>query len=152
MDLEKKIEYLMDRKEIDDKCILYATLVDSKQFDRLNEVFTPDAYIDYRASGGAEGDLPSTIAYLKQATARFRSMHMMSNIVCEISPDGKTAKTKVMLHNPMTFTKEDGTDHTFFCGLWYLDDWVKTPQGWRMNRRVQELSYTHNSPFHQKKQ
>lgn len=151
MDLEKKIQYLMDRREIDDQCILYATLVDSKQFDRLEEVFTPDAFIDYSASGGSKGTLTESIAFLKASMKKFRSMHLMSNIACEIAEDGQTAKTKVMLHNPMTFVKEDGTDHTFFCGLWYLDDWVKTDKGWRITRRIQELSYTYNSPFHTQK-
>ncbi|MBR5484994.1 MAG: nuclear transport factor 2 family protein [Oscillospiraceae bacterium] len=151
MDVEKTLQYLMDRHEIEDKCILYASLVDTKQFDRFTELFTPDAYFDYRASGGIEADLTATIEYLKKATARFRSMHMMTNIACEIAPDRKTAKTTVMLHNPMTFVKEDGNDHTFYCGLWYHDDWVLTDDGWKMKRRVQTLSYTHNSPFHGKK-
>ncbi|MEG2039153.1 MAG: nuclear transport factor 2 family protein [Oscillospiraceae bacterium] len=148
MNMEKQIQYLLDRRQIEDTIILYATLVDSKQFDRLKEeVFTEDSFIDYRATGGASGNIDQTIEFLKKSMAIFKSQHMMSNIACEISEDGKTAKTRNMLHNPMTFEWE-GKTQTFFCGLWYADDWVKTDKGWRIKNCIQELSYTFNSPFH----
>jgi SnoaL-like domain len=28
-----------------------------------------------------------------------------------------------------------------FCGLWYLDEFVRTAEGWRITRRVQEKCF-----------
>ena len=28
-------------------------------------------------------------------------------------------------------------DQVLFCGLWYDDESVRTPEGWRMTRRVE---------------
>jgi hypothetical protein len=28
-------------------------------------------------------------------------------------------------------------DEVLFCGLWYDDEFVRTPEGWRMTRRVE---------------
>jgi hypothetical protein len=34
----------------------------------------------------------------------------------------------------------------FFCGLWYVDELVRTAQGWRIRERVEEKCYFHNVP------
>jgi hypothetical protein len=34
----------------------------------------------------------------------------------------------------------------FFCGLWYRDVLVRTPEGWRIRERVEEKSFFHNLP------
>jgi hypothetical protein len=48
-----------------------------------------------------------------------------------------------MLFNPMTMDTDAGP-YTFFVGVWYHDDWVKTEEGiWKMNKRVQEFSYSY---------
>lgn len=145
MNIEKELEYLLDRRRIEDICILYAHLIDTKQLDRLTEVFTEDAFIDYTATGGINGDLETIKDFLGATLTVFKSQHLMSNIECSIAQDRKTAKTKVMLFNPMTVYMEDEEkDYTFFCGAWYNDELVMTENGWRIKSRVQELSYTYN--------
>ena len=32
-------------------------------------------------------------------------------------------------------------DQVLFCGLWYDDEFVRTPEGWRMTRRVETKIY-----------
>ena len=34
----------------------------------------------------------------------------------------------------------------FYCGLWYVDELVRTDAGWRIKSRVEEKSYVHNMP------
>jgi hypothetical protein len=34
----------------------------------------------------------------------------------------------------------------FFCGLWYHDEYLRTLDGWRMTKRVEEKCFTHNMP------
>lgn len=145
--MEKEVQYLLDRLAIEDQVKKYAVIVDRKQFDRLGEVFTEDAWVDYRASGGQAGNFEETKAFLIQSMQMFSStQHMMGNVVVDIAEDGKTAKGEVMLFNPLTMPTEGGP-YTFFCGVWYHDDWVKTEEGvWKMRKRVQENSYAYHRP------
>lgn len=148
MSLEKKVQYLLDRLAIEDQVRKYAAIVDRKQFDRLSEVFTEDAWVDYTASGGQAGHFEETKAFLTESMERFSStQHMMGNVSVQIAADGKTATGEVMLFNPLTMPTEGGP-YTFFCGVWYHDEWVKTESGvWKMRRRVQELSYAYHRPL-----
>ncbi len=137
MEAEKSLQYLLDRLEIEDRVKLYAELIDRKRFDELESVFTPDAYIDYTASGGVAGSLDEIREYLRRSMGPLRTQHLMSNVQCDIAPDGRSAKTTVMLFNPLSYDTRQGA-RTFFIGLWYHDEWIKTDEGWRMTRRIQE--------------
>ncbi len=47
----------MDRREIDDLLVRYATVIDTRRWDELGSVFVPDAILDYRSAGGIRGSL-----------------------------------------------------------------------------------------------
>ena len=59
---------------------------------------------------------------------------------------GDSATGRTICHNPMVLTRPDGQTHVFYCGLWYVDELVRTPQGWRIRKRVEEKCYFHNVP------
>lgn len=147
MDIEKNVQYLLDRLAIEDQVKKYASLIDRKRFDDLEEVFTPDAWIDYTASGGQAGNLEETKAFLRGSIGQMGStQHLMSNVITKFGDDGKSATTEVMLFNPLTVPSPDGP-YVFFCGVWYHDEWIKTEEGvWKMKRRVQENSYAYHRP------
>ena len=63
------LQEISDRLEIQQLMIDYSSAIDQREFDRLDEVFTPDAYIDYRAMGGIDGRYPEVKAWLKPALA-----------------------------------------------------------------------------------
>jgi len=142
------LQEISDRLEIQDLVWRYSEIIDAKDFDKLREdVFTPDAYIDYSAFGGSEGDLESTIAFLHDAMKIFPAhQHLNANI--QIKLDGDTATGRVMCFNPQELEPKEGEDdgHLFFCGLWYIDEYVRTDAGWRMRKRVEEKSYLFNRP------
>lgn len=46
---------ISDRLEIQQLLVDYSSAIDQRRFDDLDRVFTPDAYIDYRALGGIDG-------------------------------------------------------------------------------------------------
>ena len=56
---------ISDRLEIQQLLIDYSSAIDRRQFDDLDRVFTPDAYIDYRAMGGIDGHFPDVKAWLE---------------------------------------------------------------------------------------
>jgi ketosteroid isomerase-like protein len=140
--MAKTLQELSDRLEIQDLLVDYAYAVDGRDWDALDAVFTPDAVIDFRATGGACGDLPTIKAFLADALAAFTAhQHLVAASRIELAGDTATGRT--MCHNPMVL---DGGRHVMFVGLWYVDRFVRTEAGWRIQHRAQELAYLHNLP------
>jgi ketosteroid isomerase-like protein len=133
------LQEISDRLEIQDLFVEYTYAIDSRDWDALDDVFTPDAFIDYSVFGGSKGDLASTKEFLASAMTMFPSFqHMVST--SKITVHGDTADAKTICHNPMTMGDGDDPD-LMICGLWYVDKLVRTPAGWRIAQRVEEKSY-----------
>jgi hypothetical protein len=139
------IQEISDRMEINDLIIDYSTAVDSGQIDDFDNIFTADAFIDYTAMGGIKGNLEEIKAYLKGVVSFFpATQHMIANSRIRIDHD--TAMGRIMCHNPMVFNLADGGKQTAYYGLWYVDKYIRTDAGWRIQERVEEHSYEHNVP------
>lgn len=128
---------ISDRLEIQQLITDYSTAIDTRRFDDLDAVFTPDAYIDYTALGGIEGHYPQVKAWLAEVLPNFPMYaHMLGNFSVRIDAD--TASSRTICFNPMVLPAGSGPDQQImFCGLWYDDEFVRTPDGWRMTRRVE---------------
>ena len=139
------LEEISDRLEIQQLLIAYSTAIDTRRFDDLARVFTPDAYIDYRAMGGIDGHFPEVKEWLSQVLPNFPAYaHMLGNFDVTITVD--TAKSRTICFNPMVLPSgaSDATGEgraappqVLFCGLWYEDEFLRTAEGWRMTRRVE---------------
>jgi hypothetical protein len=139
------LQEISDRLEIQDLLVAYSHAIDTQDWDALDDVFTPDAFIDYSAFGGSAGDLPSTKKFLANAMPNFASFqHMVAT--SKVTIHGDEAEGKTICHNPMVIDTGNGNTHVFYCGLWYVDKFVRTPEGWRIKERVEEKSYMHNVP------
>jgi hypothetical protein len=139
---------LSDRFEIQDLVFHYSHLIDTKDIDRLREdIFTADAHIDYSAFGGSVGNLEETLAFLKASltSGMFpNSQHLNANVQVQLQGDSATGR--VMCFNPMEMSLGEGKLHTFFLGLWYVDEYRRTDKGWRIARREEVKSWTFNLP------
>ncbi|MCZ8381910.1 nuclear transport factor 2 family protein [Mycobacterium sp. CPCC 205372] len=126
---------ISDRLEIQQLLITYSEAIDRRRFDELDEVFVPDAYIDYRATGGIDGRYPDIKTWLADVLPKFFSgyAHMLG--LPAIHLDGDTATARTFCFNPMVFVGERPT--TMLIGLWYEDEFVRADAGWRMSRRVE---------------
>jgi hypothetical protein len=136
------LEEISDRLEIQQLLVAYSTAIDTRQFDDLDLVFTPDAYIDYRALGGIDGKFPEVKAWLAEVLPNFPAYsHLLGNFDLRVtrSPEGDTAASRTLCFNPMVLGGD--TQQVLFCGLWYVDEFVRTPDGWRMTRRVEEKCF-----------
>jgi hypothetical protein len=128
----------------------YAYAIDEREWHRLDQVFTPDAYIDYRAMGGIDGPYPRVKAWLPDALKPFPGyMHFIGNLWFHVV--GDEAQGKVACLNPMRVPKPDGGDEMMLLGLWYHDRYVRTPAGWRIRERVEKRSFDYNMPDWMKK-
>jgi hypothetical protein len=136
------LEEISDRLEIQQLLVAYSTAIDTRRFDDLDLVFTPDAYIDYRALGGIDGKFPEVKAWLAEVLPNFPAYsHLLGNFDVRVtrSPDGDTAASRTLCFNPMVLGGQK--QQVLFCGLWYVDEFVRTPDGWRMTRRVEEKCF-----------
>ena len=69
--------------------------------------------------------------------------HAISTSLVEI--DGDTASARTVCHCPVVLDRGTGEPEMFFQGLWYVDELVRTPAGWRIAKRA-ERDYFHNMP------
>jgi hypothetical protein len=139
------LQEISDRFEIQDLIVEYCDVIDKCDIDRLDDIFTADAFIDYSAVGGEKGDLESIKAFLKAALPIFKNtQHLISNF--QVKVNGDSATGRIMCFNPMEFDDEKTGNPIMCLGLWYVDDYVRTPQGWRIKSRVEEKSYQFNTP------
>jgi hypothetical protein len=102
--------------------VKYGFLIDDREFDRLGEVFTEDAVVDYRPNG--EGPFAG-LAEIGRAmrTLQHPVQHMLvSHIIDSASDDEVVTRTKALvpLHNGA------------IADIAYRDVLVRTPAGWRI--------------------
>ena len=134
------IEEISDRLEIQDLMVRYSYAIDSRSWDALDDVFTPDAHIDYSVFGGSVGNLAETKDFLREAMPMFSTLqHMVSGTTIAFT-GADTADTRTQCHNPMTMGDAESPD-LMVCGLWYVDKLVRTSNGWRIKERVEEKVY-----------
>lgn len=137
-----QLQRALDHIEIQNLLAAYCEAIDTRDWDALDNIFTPNAVIDYSGSGGACGSISETKAFLNDALKTFDGMqHMIGLPLIKIDGDRATAKT--CLFNPMRQRMEDES-RLFFVGLWYLDDLVRIDGAWRISHRRQEFFYYHN--------
>lgn len=136
------LQQLSDRHEITDLLTRYAKAVDRKDWDLYRQVFTPDADIDYTSAGGIRGDTEAQATWLAEALAQFpTTQHMVANIDIEFV-DSDTANVEAMFHNPMVMPDSS----SWVTGGWYHHEMVRTPDGWRSRKLVEESAYFSGMP------
>jgi len=129
---------ISDRLEIEAVLTRYTRAIDTGQWDRLDEVFTPDAHIDYSATGGITAAYPEIKTWLAKMLPIFpRRMHTLGQIDLQVT--GDEASAAAYFHNPMGMPQEEGPDHLVEFGGIYHHDLVRTPDGWRSRRLFEEL-------------
>jgi|KBSSwiStaDraftv2_1062776.scaffolds.fasta_scaffold797762_1 hypothetical protein len=144
------LQEISDRMELAIMLDRYSAAIDRVDMDLLDTVFTPDAEIDYTAFaewGAIKGDYPVIRKWLGEGLARSAGhQHLVANK--EITLDGDRATGRIMCLNPMVQALPDaaGRPSVGFHGLWYVDEYVRTPAGWRIAKRTEERCFSHNFP------
>jgi hypothetical protein len=148
------IEELLDRAEIQDLLNRYTFqhdvlavrlangTADGTEFDVFDEIFTPDAVLDFTHAFGSRRDLSTTKTWMAEGNALFPVQeHLMGQTEFEFSADRNEAKTRTWMINPMGFRQSDGTIHVFVMGGFYHDNLIRTSNGWRIRERACELTW-----------
>jgi SnoaL-like domain len=132
-------EEMSDRLELQDLLIRYSEAIDRREFDELDVIFVPDAYIDYRDTGGIDGQYPQIKEWLAETLPTYfeRNAHMLGLPAIKLTGDTATART--FCFNPMVLKGEK--PKVMQVGVWYDDEFVRTADGWRISRRVEDKLY-----------
>jgi hypothetical protein len=134
------LQALADRFEIQDLISRYPVHVDNKALDELDQLFTPDARLDFTSFGGPAAGLTEVKDFLTGSLGMFAStQHMMGLPMVVLSGDTATAKTSC--HNPMVMEGPDGKRQAWLIGLWYDDEFARTEDGWRITSRTATRCY-----------
>jgi hypothetical protein len=129
---------MSDRLEIQDLMVRYSYAIDFHDWDALDDVFSEDALVDYTVFGGPAGDRESTKRFLTESlSANFLGyQHMVTGTTIQFRDDG-TAHARTQCHNPMAIGDADDPA-VMIASLWYVDELVRTPDGWRIRERVEQ--------------
>jgi hypothetical protein len=139
-DTSAQVQLLIDRMEIDDLLTRYTVALDTRQWDLLATVFTPDATIDYTSSQGIKGQFPEIAAWLEKALTAFTvSQHLLGNRHIVLDGDRGTGRT--YFFNPNSLTGATGAATMLYVGGFYLDQFLRTPEGWRITDRYEETTW-----------
>lgn len=130
-----------DRLAIHDLLVRYATAIDARRWEGLDEVFTSDAILDYRSAGGIRGTFPEVRDWLATVLTVFRwTQHLVVNQAVELRPGADTATARSIFHNP-NGAEIGGAPWLFVVGGVYHDRLVRTGHGWRIAHRVEETTW-----------
>lgn len=131
------IEELSDQREIEVLVHRYATGIDTGDHALVGTIFAPGGTIDYRSIGGPAGRWePDVREWSEQSLAAFPvRQHSITNTEVRVAPDRSSAASVSYWRSVMGFAKPDGTTHLFESGGRYVDDLVRTEDGWRIQHR-----------------
>lgn len=141
------IDRISDILEIQALLTDYVFALDTREIDKLDDVFTADAVCDYRATGGRQGDWAEIKPWLVEALGGFGlSQHLIGLPQIRFDPQDSTrATSNTMLFNPMHMLPEKG-GQIFFIGATYQDELVRTANGWRIKSRTEIAPWAKDVP------
>jgi len=140
-------EQISDRVEIEDVLARYCYAVDDRYWDAYRIIFTEDAVLDDRVTGGIQSGVEEHVQYLKKALAKVQlSQHAISTVLIDMN--GNHAKVRAHCSCPMVVDLGESKTHVFFQGLWYRNSLVRTHEGWKISHLVEEGYWTYNMPPH----
>ena len=129
-----ELQAVSDKIEIQELLARYARGVDSKDWELWKSVFTADAFLDYSSAGVISGSRDQVASWFAQGLSAVpMTQHFISNV--EIDLDGDRAQVRAMFYNPMQLP---GMSDLSYCGGFYHHDMVRTPDGWKSRRLVEE--------------
>ena len=124
---------LLDRQEIVDVLTRYATAIDQKDWALLSTVFVDGADCDYSALGWHRATFPDICEWLADGLSVFVTQHILTNYVIDVEGDEASARTYLQAtHTPM----EQGRSRELTFRGTYVDRLIRTPVGWRIQRRA----------------
>lgn len=131
-------EQLADRLEIHDLLVRYATALDGRDWPLLAEVFIPEPVAVY--DGTRVDGLDAIVAICRRSLEPLTSsQHLLGNFAVLL--DGDRATSSCYLHAQHFLVSARGLNTYVMAGT-YRDLLVRTQDGWRIEHRELEITWT----------
>ena len=135
------LQDISDKLEINELLARYCHALDQKNWEAFQAIFMPDAILDFTAFGGPKGSPAELQEFFTPILSSLAStQHTVSTIKIDLEGDNAAARSAAIV--PMTAKTPEGKESTFVSGLWYEDNLVRTPDGWKIKARTQVRSWT----------
>lgn len=130
-----------DRAEIAELLVRYCFAIDLRDWDRLREVFGPEAVITYSGPRTTNG-IDAIVDFFRTTTSVVAvTQHLLqTSQVWATAPDAAAGLTHVTAHHVpdgAALPADEGSTYTV-TGT-YADEFIRTDEGWRIARRVLTL-------------
>jgi hypothetical protein len=118
----------------------YATAVDAKRWQLLDEVFVTGSVVDFTKNGGERAEFPAIVEYLKPAMAGFAaSQHYFMNFQFDVT--GDTGGGRFYCATQMVTIVSEGEERLLADGGYYDVTFTRTDKGWRVREMVAGLTW-----------
>ncbi len=142
--MESSLQNLLDREEIRDLLSSYCLALDDRDWQRLASCFLADAIGYYGEEIGQKTGYPAIEQLCRSALEPLdSSQHLIGTY--EIAVDGDTARARCYLHAQHTKAGTPGGDNLTLGGI-YLDELVRTADGWRIAKRELRTLWVEGNP------
>jgi hypothetical protein len=128
-----------DKEQIAEVLIRYATGIDSKDWPLLRSCWTDEIDVDYQQLGRFTSPDALTDVMRQLHENMGPTYHRLSNFV--INVDGDRATVRSYVHAVLMLQPDDDTNWVDALGH-YDDVFVRTTDGWRINKRVSRTART----------
>lgn len=135
--IDGELRTLLDEAAIGRLLKRYARALDERNFAAFASIFTPDALLDFSKVGGPAASHPEIAAWLSEALGQVPELqHFTTNIEIDLAGDHATGKSYTLSISATPL--EGGTLGHMVMGAQYLDEFVRTADGWRISARREE--------------
>jgi hypothetical protein len=118
----------------------YATAVDAKRWDLLDEVFVTGSVVDFTGNGGIREFYPAVTDYLESALASFAvCQHYFMNFLFEVS--GDIGSGRFYCFTQMVSLVGEGEEQLLADGGYYDVTFARTDRGWRVTELISSLTW-----------
>lgn len=132
------VQALSDRAEIMELRARYGRALDEKDWDLMRTVFAEDATADFALGQPFEGLEEIIRACRSQMDTLDHTQHFFGNHEIEI--DGDRARGRLKLIGSAFLQTEAGSPTACLRGD-YVDEYVRTDEGWRISRRELSIAW-----------
>ncbi len=126
-------EEVANRLAIEDLYARYVFACDDQQYDVLDQVFLPDAVVDWGHAKGDREFVKNLIKHNNEISSHL--FHFCGNFRIDFAPDLQSARVKFKMLFPMGRQGAGGETEMFQVHGSYSDLVVKTAEGWRVKER-----------------
>ena len=130
----------------------YATACDTRNWDLLQQVFTPDCTTVYGGSYTCEGVARVRHMISTHLDGCGPTQHLLANLVVDVdTPEDDSAEGDALLVSSRTAVRAshrgagEKAAQTYECMGYYHDRWTHTPAGWRIAHRKMVVGFEFGS-------